>query len=66
MNLRNTTTRQDREISEAESSPHIPNLVSIIHYLDQQLTEWKKTAQLLNCDSPDELRHRIKQMEEAS
>ena len=36
---KNTTSTQDKEISEAQSANHIDNLIDIITDLDDQLTE---------------------------
>ncbi len=64
MNIRNTTSSQDKEIKEAKDVPHIQNIIAIIESLDIQITEWKSAAGEWNCGTPEELRQRINQLPE--
>jgi len=61
---KNTSSSQDREILEAETAPHISNLVAIINDLDEQIAAWKKAADEWQCSTPEELTNRIHQLPE--
>lgn len=53
--IAHTTPSQDREITNAQTSPHIQNLVAIIESLDEKITEWEDAAKKLGCDTPEGL-----------
>jgi S-methylmethionine-dependent homocysteine/selenocysteine methylase len=60
MRLIHTTQTQDRQIDNASQA--FDNLFSIMEDLDNEITEWRVAALLLDCISPDELQDAINQL----
>jgi S-methylmethionine-dependent homocysteine/selenocysteine methylase len=60
MRLTHTTQTQDRQIDNASQA--FDNLFSIMEDLDNEITEWRVAALLLDCISPDELKDAINQL----
>jgi S-methylmethionine-dependent homocysteine/selenocysteine methylase len=60
MRLTHTTQTQDRQIDNASQA--FDNLFSIMEDLDNEITEWRDAALLLDCISPDDLKDAINQL----
>jgi len=62
MTFKNTSHSQDQEITNAENSAHITDLIAIIADLDGQISAWKRAADAWQCSEPEELANRIHQL----
>ena len=60
MRLTHTTQTQDRQIDNASQA--FDNLFSIMEDLDNEITEWRNAALLLDFSSPDDLKDAINQL----
>jgi len=60
MRLTHTTQTQDIQIDNASQA--FDNLFSIMEDLDNEITEWRVAALLLDCSTPDELKDAINQL----
>lgn len=60
MRLQNTTMQEDRLLTSIESS--VNDLVLLVERLDREITEWRVAADLLSCNTPDELADKINQL----